>query len=136
VPRIKLLSSGEISEETIHKTVMQWVNLQPSLKGLVLHIPNEGRRTERFGRLLKAMGMRPGVLDLFIMMGRHDYYGAWIELKSKNGSLSNAQKLFIKDAEVQNYFTDVCFSIEDAIHTIKWYCLESNPQYQKLTMKG
>jgi hypothetical protein len=136
VPPIKLLKSGEISEESMHKTVIEWVNLHPMLKGLVLHFPNEGRRTMRFGRLLKTMGMRAGVLDLFVMMGRHGYYGAWIELKSKNGLLSTVQKLFIKDAEAQNYFTTVCFSIEDAIHTIQWYCLENSSQYQKLIMKG
>ena len=115
---IKLLKSGDISEETIHKTVMEWVRLHPMLKGLVLHFPNEGRRTKRFGGLLKELGMRAGVVDLLIAMPRHGYGGAWLELKSANGILSPLQKQFLEDMSQQNYFTAVCWSINEAINTI------------------
>src|SRR5580698_8955954 len=116
------LKSGHISEETIHKTVMEWVRLHPRLKGLVLHFPNEGRRTRRYGKLLNDMGMRAGVSDLFIAMGRHGYHGAWIELKSAGGRVSDEQHRFLYDMRQQNYFTVVCWSIEEAINTISWYC--------------
>ena len=124
MPRIKVLKSGDISEETIHKTVMEWVRLHPLLKRLVLHFPNEGHRTVRFGKLLKDMGMRAGVSDLFIAMPRHEFNGAWIELKSSNGILSAAQKEFLKDMSQQNYFTAVCRSIDEAIRIIDWYCFK------------
>ena len=100
---------------------MEWVRLQPQLRGLVLHIPNEGRRSERYGKLLKDMGMRAGVSDLFIAMARRNYNGAWIELKSANGKVSPEQASFQLDMDRQNYFTSVCWSIEDAIKTIGWY---------------
>jgi hypothetical protein len=125
MPRLKLLKSGEISEETIHKTVMEWVRTHPMLKGLVLHFPNEGRRSERFGRLLKDMGMRAGVSELLIAMQRHGYGGAWIELKSSNGFLSQPQKDFLSDMRQQNYFVSVCHSIDEAIKVISWYCFEN-----------
>ena len=119
--RLKLLKSGDIPEESIHKTVIEWVRLHDKIKGLVIHYPNEGRRTERFGRLLKDMGLRAGVSDLFIAMGNHGFFGAWIELKSKHGHVSVLQKQFLKDMDEQNYFTSVCWSIDEAIHTISWY---------------
>lgn len=119
---MSLLKSGDISEETIHKTVMEWVRLNPNLKGLVIHIPNEGRRSARYGRVLKDMGMRPGVSDLFIAIQRHGYGGAWIELKSEHGILSELQSKFIEDMARQKYFTSVCRTIESTIDTIKWYC--------------
>lgn len=123
---IRLLKSGNITEDSIHKTVMEWVNLHPIMKGLVLHIPNEGRRSLSFGRDLKTKGMRAGVFDLFVMMGRHGYFGAWIELKSKNGVLSEHQKSFKADAESQNYYTAVCYSVDEAINALKWYCFGYN----------
>jgi hypothetical protein len=119
---MRLLKSGDMPEETIHKTVMDWVRLNDSIKDLVIHIPNEGRRSERYGRVLKDMGMRAGVSDLLILMQRHGYGAAFIELKSKKGIVSKEQKKFLEDMELQNYFTCVCRSIESCIDTIKWYC--------------
>lgn len=123
---MKTLKSGELSENTIQKAVMEWVNLNPILRTCVIHIPNEGKRTSRYGNSLKKLGMRPGVSDLFIAMPRHNYNGAWIELKSENGVISDAQKAFIQDMHAQNYFTAVCWSIEDAIEMIGWYCFNDN----------
>lgn len=120
----KTLKSGELSESAIQKTVMQWANVHPLLRGFIIHIPNEGKRTSRYGKSLKDMGMRPGVSDLFIAMPRHGFCGAWIELKSKNGVLSDSQKEFIRDMIDQHYFTKICRSIEDAIDTINWYCFK------------
>ena len=122
----KLLKSGDISENSIQKAVMQWVNLNPTLRKVVIHIPNEGKRTVSYGKSLKDMGMRSGVSDLFIAMGRHNYYGAWIELKSKNGVLSTAQRQFIIDISDQNYLSASCHSIEETIEFIEWYCFNDN----------
>jgi hypothetical protein len=122
VPIPKLLKSGEISEATIQKTVIHWVRLQPKIKKLVIHIPNEGKRSVRYGRLLKDMGMVPGASDLFIAMPSHGFNGAWIELKSKNGVLTPEQADFLNDMSAQNYFTAVCRSIDETIKIIKWYC--------------
>jgi hypothetical protein len=119
---MRLLKSGDISEESMHKTVMEWVRKNDRIKGLVIHIPNEGRRSARYGSLLKDMGMLPGVFDLLITMQRHGYGCAWIELKSKNGIVSEYQKQFKKNMEQQGYFTCICRSVEDTIDKIKWYC--------------
>jgi hypothetical protein len=122
--RVKVLKSGDISEETIHKTVMEWVRAHPMIKRLILHFPNEGRRTNHFGKLLKDLGMRAGVSDLLIAMPRHGFGGAWLELKSANGTLSASQKEFLDDMSQQNYFTAICWSIDEALATIKWYCFD------------
>jgi hypothetical protein len=120
----KTLKSGELSESAIQKTVMEWVNTKRGLRNFVIHIPNEGKRTTYYGKSLKDMGMRPGVADLFIAMPKHGYHGAWIELKSKHGGLSTNQRDFLVDMMIKNYFATACFSIEDAIDTINWYCFK------------
>lgn len=124
MPRLILLKSGEISEESIHKTIMHRIKLDPFLKRFIIHIPNEGKRSPRYGKLLQDLGMRRGVFDLFVMLGRHGYYGAWIELKSKKGKLSEEQLIFQNDMQEQNYFTAVCYTIEEALETINWYCYQ------------
>jgi hypothetical protein len=125
MPKTQYLKSGDISENAIQKAVMQWVKLDPVLRMCVIHIPNEGKRTSRYGKSLKEMGMRPGVADLFIAMPRKGYNGAWIELKSENGVLSDSQMEFLDDMRNQNYLTSTCHSIDEAIKTISWYCFEN-----------
>lgn len=113
----------KISEDDIQKTVMQWVRLQ-GLGGVVFHIPNQGKRSMRYGKQLKDMGMRPGVSDLFIARSSGKYHGAWIELKSATGRITPEQKHFLSDMQEEGYFTAICWSIEDAIATIKNYFSE------------
>jgi hypothetical protein len=122
VRRTTRLKSGDISEQAIHKTVIEWVRLHDDIAPLVMHFPNEGKRTTRYGAFLKALGMRPGVADLFIAMARHHYHGAWIELKSASGVLSPLQNEFLADMTQQDYYTKACWGVDEAIETIKWYC--------------
>ena len=121
MPRNNYLLSGEPSENLIQTTVIEWCRLHPLLKYIVIHIPNEGKRSPRYGRHLKAMGMIPGVFDLFIASAKEPYIGAWIELKSFHGKLTPAQKEFGTNMNQQGYFTAVCRSVDEAINTIKWY---------------
>lgn len=120
--KIKYLKSGAMSESSLQKAVIQWANLHPNLRGFVIHIPNEGKRTSHYGKNLKDMGMRRGVSDLFIALQRHGYAGAWIELKSKDGILSEDQKEFLDLMAVQGYFTRTCYSLDEAIKIIDGYC--------------
>ena len=122
--RNNYLKSGELSEESIQKTVIVWARSHPRLKSIVIHIPNEGKRSPIYGKKLRDMGMVAGVWDLLIATSRRGYIGAWIELKSKDGKLTPAQKEFGIEMGHQNYFLDVCHSIEAATKTISWYCLD------------
>lgn len=115
-----------MSEEMIHRKLISWSREIPLLKKVIIHIPNEGKRSPRYAARLKAMGMRPGVSDLFIALGRHGYHGAWIELKSCKGKVSIKQQKFIEDMNEQNYYTTVCYSLETALEKIKWYCFGDN----------
>lgn len=115
-----------LTEKEIHKTIIQWVSLYPKIRRLVMHFANEGKRSVGYGKLLKDLGLRPGVSDLFIAMARHGYHGAWIELKTPIGTLTKVQQEFLDDMKEQGYFTAVCRSIEDAMKVIFWYCFEDS----------
>ena len=123
--RIKTLKSGYVSEETIHKNVIAWVKENhPDIQHLILHFPNEGKRTPWYGKLLKSMGMRAGVSDLFIAISRHNHHGAWIELKSSEGIVTQSQRDFLEDMKQQGFYTNICWSEEEAINAINWYCYQ------------
>lgn len=120
------LKSGAVSEEYIQKSLIDYVRTVPKHKNhahLILHIANEGKRTSSYGKLLKTLGMRPGVADIFIAMPRNGYHGAWIELKSAKGKLSASQMLFLNDMFEQGYFTATAYSIDDAMKIVDEYCL-------------
>lgn len=122
----KRLVSGEISEDSIHKTLIEWIKLHPQLRAFskfIMHFPNEGQRTHSFGNLMKSFGMRAGVSDLFIALPRGQYHGAWIELKSRKGRLSELQIEFLNDMDSQNYYATVCYSLEEAMMVITNYIL-------------
>lgn len=110
------------SEKEIHLIVMQYVRMHDLLSKLVLHFPNEGRRTLSHGALLKKMGMRKGVSDLLIAYPRHGYHGAWIELKTLKGKPTPEQKIFLDDMEAQGYYTKITYGLDDALKTIEDYC--------------
>lgn len=100
---------------------MQFIAQHPLLRKVTIHIPNEGARTLTYAKRLKAMGMRAGALDLFIALPRHGFHGAWMELKSENGVLSENQKQFGYDMIDQGYYAHVCRTIDDALNFIRWY---------------
>lgn len=124
MPKVKFLRDGTVSEESIHQLLIHCITKHPQLckfKSLVMHFPNEGKRSLRYGALMKSLGMRKGVSDLFIAVPRHEFGGAWIELKSENGILSLEQKAFLEDMKAQNYYTNVCWSLDEAIEAVTWY---------------
>ena len=124
MPRNDYLKSGELSEDAIQKTIISWVRTHPLLKNIVIHIPNEGKRSPIYGKRLRDMGMVAGVWDLLNATSRRGYIGAWIEIKSKDGKLTQAQKEFGIAMGHQNYYVDVCHSIEEGIKQISWYLFD------------
>lgn len=119
--RIGYNKNGDICESSIHLTVMEWVKLHPSISPYVLHFPNESKRSPRYGRLLKKMGMRKGVSDLFIAIPNKDYAGAWIEIKTMRGRITKEQTIFLDDMKEKGYFCSVTRGVKETMDTIKWY---------------
>ena len=70
---------------------VKWFNLQyPQYRGLLVHIPNEGKRTVRWikgrpvctgGARLKAEGMVKGAADLVLFIPNKYFHGLCLETK-------------------------------------------------------
>ena len=112
----------KISEDSICKTIVEWASLNAPFDKLLIHVPNEGKRSLGEGRKLKSMGMRKGVSDFFISVPRHGYHGAWIEIKTLSGTASAHQRDFLTTVAAQGYFAKIVYGLDEALDTIRWYC--------------
>lgn len=120
--------------ETEHQIlVMCWAK-KISLAGraeldLLFHIPNGGGRSKREAGILKAMGVKAGVSDLFLPVpkwididgGRLLCHGLWIEMKCDGGRASEEQLKWIYAMRSMGYEAKVCTGWQEAVETIKGY---------------
>ncbi|MDY2734395.1 VRR-NUC domain-containing protein [Intestinibacter sp.] len=120
--KLKATESGE------QQALIQWADLQShrhkELKMLV-HIPNEGKRSIRAGAELKRMGLRAGFPDLFLAVPKLVdgvlYGGLFIEMKVKGNKCTENQKKWLRRLSEQGYKTEVCYGCSEAIEVIKDY---------------
>lgn len=70
-----------ISEYDECKTFYEWTQWHPLLKGNVIKIVNEGRRSLHEGKKLKAIGLMKGVPDYCIAVSNNNWHSLWIEMK-------------------------------------------------------
>lgn len=118
------------AEHQIQKTVFDWVRVAekvyPVLR-LAFAVPNAGKRTYKIAAMLKAEGMRKGVLDTFFPFSRQGYTGLVIEFKKPGGKLSPVEKLTPEQAEyremllLEGWKVEVLDDAEAAILCIKQY---------------
>lgn len=79
-------------------------------------IPNGGNRNRNDGKRFKAMGVRAGVLDIFVSEPNLIYPGFYLEIKAPKGKLSDVQLVFKAQAEARGY---LCSDTTDAIDGLK-----------------
>lgn len=72
------------------------------------HSPNEGKRSEFQGKVLKGLGMTNGWPDLEIL---HDGTVLFVEFKTRTGRQSEAQKDVQKVLEGLGYVYVICRSV-------------------------
>lgn len=100
----------------------------PELSMLV-HIPNEGLRTQASGGRLKKEGLRKGFPDIMLCSPHCGYAGLCIELKRTKGSkISDEQKEWIVKLNKHRYAAVFCYGWEEAWHVIKAYLSNNNAE--------
>lgn len=77
-------------EQTIHRNIVQHLRLRLEKPWIVWHTPNGGGRSKVEGAIFKAMGVLPGIPDLFVL-GPNRMLIA-VEVKAPKGVLSASQK--------------------------------------------
>lgn len=101
---------------------MDWVRLQPGIHPYCIHIANQRRANLAYGALLKRMGVRAGVSDIFIAIPRNGASGLWIEFKrSKGGVISPEQRTWLCRMLDVGYAAKIAHGCDEAIEIVKGY---------------
>ena len=109
-------------EQIIHINLMNWISYNyPEIYEDTYHFANERRCSIQQGLLLKKMGVKSGVSDLFIAVPRNGYAGLWIELKSETGKLAKNQSDFISRMLKRGYHAVCVWSLDSAKYEFKQY---------------
>lgn len=92
----------------------------PELR-LMHHIPNGGKRNKAEAAILKAVGVRSGVPDVFLPEARGIYHGLYIELKSPGERPRSDQTEFLQSLREAGYFACICDRLDDVIKITQRY---------------
>lgn len=107
------------SEAAEQKTVIEVCEL---LRIPVVHIPNEGKRSERYGAELRRMGMQKGFPDLFFPAALKGFHGLFVEMKKDSKCKpTKAQTEWIETLNAAGYRAIVCYGAGEAIAEIRNY---------------
>ena len=98
------------NEQQLHAACTIWAhNTHPNLRKNWWHVPNGGTRNMAEARQFKSMGVKRGIYDL------HCYYRGQftiIEFKSHTGTLSQEQKEWAKEMQLQGANAYTCNNME------------------------
>ena len=120
-----------MTEQREQIAVIQW-SQQPSIRGqypelaLLFHIPNE-RSDKVQASILKRMGVKRGVPDLYLPGPVGKYHGLWIEMKNQTGKVSSDQTWWIEHLKANGYATAVCYGWKQATEVLEWYLKLKEP---------
>jgi hypothetical protein len=110
-----------LPEQLEQVTLFDWIRLQKDIAPYAFHIANERKTTPMQGALLKRMGVRAGVSDIFIGIGRRGYLGMFIEMKAGKNKATVSQLQFQEDMSNQGYYCVVCNGFDEAKAKIEDY---------------
>lgn len=96
-------------------------NQYPEL-GLMFHVPNGSYKSIASARKFRREGLRAGVPDICLPIGRNGFNALYIELKRiKGGKVSEDQKSWIEALNEAGNKAVVCRGWEKAAEVIKGY---------------
>lgn len=110
---------AKTGKESSHQTALfMWCalnkNAYPELS-LLFAIKNEEKSGSVIvGNSFKASGVKKGVSDLFLAIGRQNCHGLFIEMKKPGGKASKEQLQFGASVQAEGYGFCVCDSWEKA----------------------
>ena len=109
----------EPTERQIQRAVAEVLDLAGVLW---THVPNEGRRDGKTGKLMKAAGMKAGVPDVLIFDRPPKFPqcpGIAIELKRRGGRSSDAQKQWLTNLHARGWIVVTSDSVDHALDLLR-----------------
>ena len=117
------------SESQIQRAAVHWFRIVPrDIEPLFFCVPNGGYRCATTARIMKAEGQRAGVADLILLVPRQGYCALCIEMKTRKGYQSEAQKVFQAKCEEYGAKYVVCRSLDEFQKVVRWYLGEEKSE--------
>lgn len=114
-------------EQIDHINLVNWFRYTyPELADDLIHIANERSCSPQHGRLLKRLGVKKGVSDLFLSYPINNYHGLWVELKVGKGKLSPEQIEFLERKAQRGYQAIAVWGFDAAKEYILTYLKDYN----------
>lgn len=98
-------------EQNTQIAVIQFLDKALVPPAFAFHIPNGGKRTRAEAGILKAMGVKSGMPDLFIIAPASTILA--IEMKARRGSASAEQKARMEALRDCGISTAICKSLDE-----------------------
>lgn len=121
----------KISEDELQITCFEWIELMrpahPILEW-VIHVPNGGKRPRGAAGKLKAMGVKPGVLDVLLPVPYNGWSGLAIEMKVGTNKTTGQQDDWLQVFDASGYYTAVCYTLEAFMGHVNRFLRESCPR--------
>lgn len=114
--------------DLVHRPLVAWFNkTYPLWKDRLFHFASERKCTPQQGAMLKMLGCKAGVSDLFIAIPNGTYSSLWLELKAPGGKPTESQYEFLSLMKRMGFEATWSDSFHDAQNIIQIYlspCLE------------
>ena len=118
-------AAGSLSENIIHKKIVQLLDTYGRKDMRFFHVANERVCSPRQGRQFKALGVKAGVPDLILVLATGEV--RWMEVKRKDGRLSDAQKEWHEFLNQNGQRAVVVYSFEEAVEILTmWGCFRGD----------
>jgi hypothetical protein len=109
-------------ESNLQMSCVRWFRLQyPEMAGLLFAVPNGSKRGRVTAAILKAEGALAGVSDLLFLMPAGTWPYLCIEMKTKTGRQSPAQKEFQNNVEAVGARYALVRSFDEFVSLIREY---------------
>ena len=109
-------------EQICHLNVMNWLRqIHPEAEENSYHFANERKCTIQQGRLLKRMGVKRGVADVFIGIPKQGKSGLWVEIKVEGNYPTKEQKDFLARQVKNGFAAACCWDLDACIRVIGNY---------------
>lgn len=120
----------KISEDDLQISCFQWIELmRPSHPILewIIHVPNGGKRPRGAAGKLKAMGVKPGVLDVLLPLPFNGWSGLAIEMKVGRNKTTEQQDDWLEVFHASGYYTAVCYTLEEFMGHVNCFLSSVSP---------
>ena len=116
---VKKIKNADLSEAQEQILLSSWLT-----KNHIIHSAsaNGGKRNLFEAVKLKKMGVSPGFPDIQIPFPNGKYYGLFLEMKKKKGSVtSKCQKEWIRFLNLHGYHAEVVYGFDHGKEVVKRY---------------